>query len=374
MERRILYGMARWWILLVFLTVSCCLGACGYSKEEKARMEGLQSLGRENAVTYIEEKYGFTPEVDDIKLCLTREEGDSLPWANGDVLAFLRRGEEAFTVQISGEKVTREGADDLQYGLICQEAREYFQELLGYEFHDFYLGYGEESCETFLIHSFYHSGSLEDFLKQYPVRIRIDDCINQDLTEYLAGNQAASLFFENYGENWGMKALLISYRSRKEYQLGSTHTYNEGGPIAFDIGKDGLYIRSYAVFSEEEETSACFELQEYDGMVFCCEDLAEGMDLVISADTREWMDLGEARGSACSKVYSVARDMSGEITIYIPEEAFPVTWTRAYVQHYEDAWWQYEVNLYQTVDKTYRMFTYHGYGRGKGNFDFALFP
>ncbi len=346
-------------------------------------MEEIQRLGRENAVNYVMEKYGFIPEVDNIELCMVLEDGEPLPWANGNVLAFLRRGEEAFTVGISGEEATLAGADDLQYGLICQEAREYFQTLLGYDFHDFYLGYWEESPlgfastarEAGLIHRFYQPGSIEDFLQQYPARIRIDDCNGQDLEEYLKEHPEAWVFLQNYGENWGMKALLISYRSREDYQRSSTHSYNEGGPIAFDIGNDGLYIRSYAVFSEEEQVVSRFVLREYEKIIISSREQGEGKEPVISTGQGEWMDLGETKGSPCSKVYSVIRDAPGEITVHLPEDAFLGKGTKVFIQHNDqDQWRQYEVKLNRTMDKQYRWFTYYGYGKGNGNFDFAIFP
>lgn len=371
----------RLFLLLLFLLPAFC--ACGYSGEEKARMEKIQSLGRENAVNYVIEKYGFTPEVYDVELCMVLGEGEPLPWANGNVLVSMGRGEETFTVRISGEETTLEGADDLQHALICQEAKEYFQELLGYEFQDFYLGYWEEppcgfaskSREAWLIHPFYPSGNIEDFFQQYPVRIRIDDCIGQDFDQCWEGNPKATVFFQDYGENWGMKTLLISYRSSEDYQRAGTHRYNEGGPIAFDIGNDGLYIRSYAVFSKEEQTVSRFVLQEYEGVIVSCTDPGEGREPAISADQREWMDLGETKGRPCSKVYSVSQDTPGDITVYLPEGAFPEKGAKAFIQHYyENQWRQYEVNLDRTRDKQYKIFTYHGYGSGNGDFDFTLFP
>ena len=92
----------------------------------------------------MEEKYGFTPEVEEVQICTERGDGDLVPWANGYVLALMRRGEDTFKVHISGEKETLEGQDDLQYKIILEDVKGYMGELLGYEIYDLYLCYREE--------------------------------------------------------------------------------------------------------------------------------------------------------------------------------------------------------------------------------------
>ena len=44
-------------------------GGCGYSREEKRRMEEIARLGEENAETYVMEKYGFAPVIESVELC-----------------------------------------------------------------------------------------------------------------------------------------------------------------------------------------------------------------------------------------------------------------------------------------------------------------
>ena len=58
------------------------LWSCGYSGEEKQRMEEIARQGEENAEKYVQEKYGFVPEIEDVELCMERGDGDPVPWGS----------------------------------------------------------------------------------------------------------------------------------------------------------------------------------------------------------------------------------------------------------------------------------------------------
>ncbi len=147
MERYQISGWTcgRWAMLAWALAFTALLlTGCGPGREEKERRREIQAQGEANAIRYVEEKYGFTPEVEEVQICTERGDGDLVPWANGYVLALMRRGEDTFKVHISGEKETLEGQDDLQYKIILEDVKGYMGELLGYEIYDLYLCYREE--------------------------------------------------------------------------------------------------------------------------------------------------------------------------------------------------------------------------------------
>lgn len=381
--------------------------SCGYSKEEKQYMKQIEESGKVNAINYIRDKYGFTPEITSVEICKDGPDGDPFPSANGDVRVTMNHESKTFTVkisgenpvEISGEKPEEEGRDDYQYDQITQDAKEYFEMLLGCDIYDFYLEYKEKEIsdsvysyeEKNLIHQLYEAGSFEDFLKNYPANIRIDDCINKDLTTLPEDNPDAETFFQTYSKNYRMKAILISYKSEEDYKNGREHTYGRGGVMDFDIWKDGLYICSYRVFKDGKSKGSRFLQQEYDGIIFSYEDtirqnlvLGESVSLstkgeegrnklTLLGDEWEWMDLKETKGKPLSKVYSVRTNQSGEIAVYIPVDKLKqYQGTSVYIQHfYEDKWWQYEPNLYKTTDKKYTLFVYHGVDNG--SFDFGIF-
>lgn len=363
--------------ILSLMPVLLC--ACGYSTEEKKHVKEIARLGEENAVSYIKEKYGFTPEVIDVEICREREEGSSFPPATGYVSVAMSYQDEKFNVYITGEEQTLKGADDFEYGVITQDAKEYFEALLGYKIYDIYLQYREnelsgipylEEQEDNLLNERYEAHSFEDFLQQHPMNIRIDDTLNQDLTSLENMNPEAAGLLEKYARDCGLKAVLISYRSSEDYRNGYTHTYGKNGLLDFEIWKDGLYIQSYAAFDEEGADAGRFELQEYDSMIFCCKDMADGNDLMLSENQHEWQETDEDRGNLLSKVYSVDADDSGEITVYIPADKFLQYGANAAViiQHYDDSQWrQYEGNACFTKDKKYVFITNYA-----GSFDFAV--
>lgn len=359
------------WALMLFLY------GCGYSGEEKQRMKNIEKLGRENAVNYVEEKYGFTPETDQVLICTNHEDKDPLPWANGYVLVSMRHGDKDFKVHISGEKPTLEGEDDYQHELIMEDAREYLEGMLGYEVYDIYMEYKEEKdsasqChEGYFLEDLYETGSFEELLKRCQVNLRIDDCTNQDFTDWKKEHGDAAAWFEDCANEFDMKAILISYKSVEDYGKGYSHTYARGGLLDFAIEKDGLYICSYAAFDGEETQVCRFELKEYDGMIFCCIDKADGNDLQITAGQDVWLDLGEMEREPISTVYSVDKGEPGKIVVYIPAKRYG-RGAAVFIQHFYDGrWWQYEEDTHLTADKQYMIVTSLGYP--DSSFDFAVF-
>lgn len=371
------YFIRRLALFFTFWTLTLLLSACGYSREEKQRMKNIEKLGRENAVNYVKEKYGFTPETDKVQICTSREDGDPLPWANGYVLVSMRDGDKDFKVHISGEKHTLEAEDDYQHDLIMEDAREYLEDMLGYEIYDIYMEYKEgkdsasECHEGYFLEDFYEAGSFEKLLKRCEVNLRIDDCINQDFTDWKKEHEGTAAWFENCANEYDVKAILISYKSVEDYEKGYSHTYARGGLLDFAIEKDGLYICSYAAFGGKETQVCRFERQECEGMIFCCIDKVDGNDLQITDGQELWLDLGEMKEERPSAVYSVDKEEPGEIVVYIPVERYG-RGVSVFIQHFYDGrWWQYEEDTHLTTDKQYMIVTSVGYP--DSSFDFAVF-
>lgn len=386
------YRNAQWifisrvlFLAVLFLCGAVFLCACGASQEEKQRRQALEAAGRENAIAYIEEKYGFTPQIERVEVCEAWNDSSFRPDVTGYVLAVARAedGGESFRVHISGEERTAKGRDDFQYGQIMEDGRAYFSGLAGYEIYDIALQYMEkgetdhsylDGREDNLLSDMYEPGSFETFLQQHPMNVRIDDCLNQDLTELEETNAGMAAFLKEYAGTWGLKAILISWQSKEDYEKAFAHDYGRNGLQDFEIWQDGLYIHSYAAFEEGDMVCSRFERQEFDGIIFTCIDQAKGNDLEITAGRNMWQDLGETRGEPLSEVYCVSRDGGGEVEVYIPADIFYGygTGCAVFIQHFEDGkWWQYEAGLEKTTDQRFVCFTYHGWSPGS-TFDFAV--
>ncbi len=360
--------------------------ACGYSKEEKKHMKEIANIGEKNAVNYIIKKYGFTPNVVDIEVCREFDDRTSFPPANGYVLVFMNYNNINFKVYINGEKYNLQGTDNFQYKIITDDAKEYFKNLFEYEIYDIYLQYREnritedlylDSKEDNLISELYKPGDFEGFLQRHSINIRVDDILNQDLTDFKKNNTDLIELLKNYAISYGLKIVLISYKSINDYNNGYTHTYGRNGLLDFEIYNDGLYINSYITVDNKSIDDNRFELQEYDDMIFCCYDKIKGNDLVITSDTSKWLELGEININKHSEVYSVDTNelnKSNEITVYIPTDKFFHYSSRPKIaiQHYfENKWWQYECFAKTTKDKKYIFITYYNYYND--NFDFTIF-
>ncbi len=375
---------------LLFLTVlflwgSVFLCACGYSREEKQHRKEIEETGRENVIDYIEEKYGFTPQIEKIEVCEDWNAFSFQSDANGYVLAVVHAedGGESFRVHISGEERTSKGRDDFQHGQIMDDGRAYFSRLVGYEIYDIALQYMEKGVtdssyldgrEDNLLSEIYEPGSFETFLQEHPMNVRIDDCLNQDLTGLEETNADMVAFLKEYAGTWGLKAMLISWQSKEDYEKAFAHDYGRNGLQDFEIWQDGLYINSYAGFEEGEMVCSRFERQEFDGIVFTCLDQAEGNDLEITTGRNVWQDLGETRWEPLSEVYCISRDGRGEVVVYVPVDILNAygMGRAVFIQHFADGkWWQYEAGLEKTTDKRFVFFTYHGWSNGS-TFDFAV--
>ena len=102
-------------VLLVLLALLGIIG-CGYTKEEKAQMAGYEKLAKANAIEYIQNKYGFKPEVTGTKV-LKVDPGpvpDLFPSATGMVNVSMKYNDVEFMVNITGEEKSIDGKDTYQ--------------------------------------------------------------------------------------------------------------------------------------------------------------------------------------------------------------------------------------------------------------------
>ena len=368
---------------LIFFLSASFLGACGFSREERQQMQEISQTAKANAVNYIQEKYEFAAEAVKADVCTERDGAFAHPSITGCAVVTMEYEGKKFKVHISGEADTTQGTDDFQHDVISEDAREYFASLLGYEVYDIYLEYKDQPItgnpysdrqERNLINELYQTGEFGSFIQRHPISTSISDCKNQDFTDFPQTNPNAAAYLEECAEECDTKVILISYRDEAAYQSGYVHTYGSGRILDFDIEQDGMYITSYIGFEKDGTECDRFEVQEYDGIFISCADQIKGDDLAVSSGQREWMDLGETKKSPVSAVYSIQREQSGEITVYIPYETFWEDWKgrRVYIQHEtKDKWSQYDINLKRTKDGKYLFFTFTNfYG---GGFDFAVF-
>ena len=121
-------------LCITLMLLLCILTACGYTIDEKRQMKQYEKTGKKNAVSYIEEKYGFTPKVLEV-FCDKIEIGlfwDASPDATGYVFAKMqeKQSDRIFWVYTTGEvEGTEECWDNYQCLEIEQAVSEKLEEI-----------------------------------------------------------------------------------------------------------------------------------------------------------------------------------------------------------------------------------------------------
>ena len=57
------------------------------------------------------------------------------------------------------------------------------------------------------------------------MNVRIDDCLNQDLTGLEETNADMVAFLKEYAGTWGLKAMLISWQSKEDPLKAAPHGF-----------------------------------------------------------------------------------------------------------------------------------------------------
>ena len=128
------------------------LSGCGYTIEEKRLMKEYEKTGKENAITYIEGKYGFTPVVDGVE-CFTMGiefKIDFTPPPTGDVFVKMKNEEKnlEFWVYTTGEESNQEKCwDNYQHKEIDEAIENQLKTLLGVDIKHLGIAYGMFNSE-----------------------------------------------------------------------------------------------------------------------------------------------------------------------------------------------------------------------------------
>lgn len=192
---------------VIFLSLLCLLSlffmACGYTPEEKKQMQEYEEQGEKNAIAYIEDKYGFTPQVQDLYVD-TAPAGpipDFSPDATGNVWVEFVHDGNVFNVFISGAEETLEGYDDYEAGKIADDLKADLEKRLGITIRDIHLSYNKNSDIENFLHEKYVD--VDTFVETYQPEIVINTV---DKTSEEMVNDLADVC---YGD---CKVLIVTYK------------------------------------------------------------------------------------------------------------------------------------------------------------------
>lgn len=211
-------------ILIIISVGIMVVSGCGYSMGEKSEMRSYEKQGKKNAIAYIEEKYGFTPEVISVKTekshivnpGLLFPEFDFSPSATGNVYVQMEYEGRAFAVFISGEEKTSQGCDNYQMPEILKGIGAKLQECTSGTILDVDFAYGhrktiwESAKENGFVQGYYDGTNLEEVFGNYKVEMVVH-LVDGDIDSV-----SAERFQGHFGENTDI--YLIEYVSEEAFR------------------------------------------------------------------------------------------------------------------------------------------------------------
>lgn len=183
-------------IFLILIMVLLITG-CRYTKEEKETIEQYKTQVKENAISYIKEKYNISSEV--ISLEVELEDTDPIPNITpdptGNVYVKMKSNNKEFYVYITGKESSIIGKDNYQYNEIVNDLLNLIQKDTNITPYNYQVIYGFEDSFKYpgLIDIYYDGTNLYDV-------IHFNDRYDQGLyvnLNYIGNNNLENIAFNN---------------------------------------------------------------------------------------------------------------------------------------------------------------------------------
>ncbi len=203
------------------------LGLCGcYTKEDKEFEKIYKKQAKENAINYIENKYGFTPKFISAH-CLKMSNDIYTNTCNGNHMSVqLEYNNKIFYVDIIGNEVSIEGKDNYQSEEIVASLMKLLPDSNNiYIYRLYYREYGNDVNITnginLSVNTYYDGNNLSDVLKDVKL-LGVFEYVNHDRFENMKNNLISSYpMFE--------KMFIINFKSIADYNAADTMGYNLSG-------------------------------------------------------------------------------------------------------------------------------------------------
>ncbi len=308
----------------VLLAGLAILTGCTYSAEERREMVQYREQGEENALVYVQEKYGFSPTVTDVA-CEKGGGGafDFTPPPTGRVFVTMEQAGQMFCVGIAGDAETTEGVDNYQYAAIKTAVEQRLEELGGCTAEEIFLCYGKydtlpEDEKNGMIASFFDGENLTEVLaEQYPTMVAA--YINQDI---------AAMDMELVKAETGLvTCLLVDYVSQQAYKTIETPYFNiSGTPIESDIEQHLLCMNGYRKADYGEDTYVHCKARESHGMLYITDepDVPVVLTEATMSAASEWNGRGFLDAKQVFPAYALAT-AAKHVELYIPVELLDTT-------------------------------------------------
>ena len=281
-------------VLMVMFALSACMH---YTEEELQLMEEYKKTGEENAITYIEEKYDFTPTVLEVE-CVTVNhefEIDFTPSPTGEVFVKMqddKDGEEFWVYTIGEESSLENCYDNYQHEEIDTAIEEQLEALFGMEIQHLELSHGQiwndsenvdGEISNFkqygLVHNYFDGENLPEVLNDvYKSTIvacivseqhipDLIDCSIGELTEqaiYEGKPTADDKLMQIIGEN--TKCTIINYNNKEACDLA--HEKNKNPHESYFFIKDEYCLIGNYRTSNHRSEYVSYEVKEFEDFYY----------------------------------------------------------------------------------------------------------
>lgn len=228
---------------LVCIMMLIIVTGCGLSNEEKQKRENYFTQAKENAINYVQNKYGFKPEIGTAK-CTFDNSDTFANNCNEEIIVNVGYNNKWFEVLINGSYQTIEGSDNYQYDQISKDIINLITSDFGAPYkYKVYYGYEDEG----IIDTYYTGSNLSEIIQNNYV-MSVVEYINKESLESVEYKLKSSKYS-------GFNSLyIVNYKSLDSYNKTSTHTYNiQGSYMEEDFYENSDYLKD-AITSVYGET------------------------------------------------------------------------------------------------------------------------
>ena len=218
---------------IICLLLLIVITGCAFSNEEKQKRENYFTQAKENAVNYVQNKYGFKPEVGTAKCTFVNSDSFASN-CNEEIIVTVGYNDKWFKVLINGSYETIEGSDNYQYDQISKDIINLIRSDFGAPYkYQVYYGYEAEG----IIETYYNGNNLSEIIEKNYV-MSVVEYINRESLESLEYKLKSSKY-SRYSELY-----IVNYKSLDSYKKTSTHTYNiKGSYMEEDFYENSDYLK-----------------------------------------------------------------------------------------------------------------------------------
>lgn len=261
-------------IILIITIISVVLVGCGYTREEKERMEEYKKQAEQNAIAYIEEKYNFTPSIESLNCDFIDPSPipDFTPSPSGDVYVNANDGSQSFSIYITGIKQSTSGKDDYQADAIKRDIEAYFDNIIKIDKKSISVHYGKYRTLDDKISEYYDQTNLPEIIKEYNFKIileYIDETFDQldDMWTDPSVKESVEILED-------MDIMLISYRDDQAYKLAGGHNFyiSDDPGLFYRDNQYTIYINELAKILDHEIEHTKYPVKQIDDTSYAVTD------------------------------------------------------------------------------------------------------